>query len=221
MCQPIKTQPDVNAAKNLMEAAFRDFKERTFNIRFWDDSELKWCDYPSFVLSLNSPDSVYNLFHASDLKVLGEAFIEKRIDVDGNLIEAIRAAYELIEQSQSIAKRLAIGKSLAVSALQSGPLAALKLIRKGRRESRARVRSSVNKHYDLPLDFWRSWLDSQLQYTCAYYQSDDDSIDQAQANKIEHICRKLRLAPGERFVEFGCGWAAFSCTRFPTTESTE
>ena len=65
----------------------------------------------------------------------------------------------------------------------------------------------MNSHYDLPLGFWKEWLDPSLQYTCAYYASPRDDLETAQRRKIDRICHKLALKPGERLVELGCGWA--------------
>jgi cyclopropane-fatty-acyl-phospholipid synthase len=69
-------------------------------------------------------------------------------------------------------------------------------------------RSNIAHHYDVSNAFYRMWLDRRMVYSCAYFQTADDSIDDAQAQKLDHICRKLRLAPGERFLDIGCGWGA-------------
>ena len=71
-----------------------------------------------------------------------------------------------------------------------------------------RTRAAVNYHYDHPLEFWRLWLDESLAYSCAYFQSPDDSLAAAQAAKLDYICRKLRLRPGMRLLDMGCGWGA-------------
>lgn len=69
-------------------------------------------------------------------------------------------------------------------------------------------RANIGHHYDVSDAFYRLWLDSNLVYSCAYFRSDDDALDAAQTQKLDHICRKLRLAPGERFLDIGCGWGA-------------
>jgi cyclopropane-fatty-acyl-phospholipid synthase len=86
----------------------------------------------------------------------------------------------------------------------------------GRQPLRGRVRSwlhqrrsnraNIAHHYDVSNAFYRLWLDTRMVYSCAYFHSDDDTLDAAQAKKLDHICRKLRLAPGERFLDIGCGW---------------
>jgi len=69
-------------------------------------------------------------------------------------------------------------------------------------------RRNIAHHYDVSNAFYRMWLDRRMVYSCAYFHADDDSLDDAQAQKLDHICRKLRLAQGERFLDIGCGWGA-------------
>src|SRR5437867_9462378 len=71
-------------------------------------------------------------------------------------------------------------------------------------------RKNIQHHYDIRTDFYRLWLDAQLVYTCAYFPSPDDSLEEAQVAKMNHVCRKLRLKPGETVVEAGCGWGALA-----------
>jgi cyclopropane-fatty-acyl-phospholipid synthase len=74
--------------------------------------------------------------------------------------------------------------------------------------SRSRDRDSIAYHYDQPMEFYRPWLGSTLVYSCAYFHHDTDSLDTAQVQKLDHICRKLRLRPGQRFLDIGCGWGS-------------
>ncbi|HKU87314.1 MAG TPA: class I SAM-dependent methyltransferase [Casimicrobiaceae bacterium] len=69
-------------------------------------------------------------------------------------------------------------------------------------------RSNIAHHYDVSNAFYRMWLDERMVYSCAYFRTPDDSLDTAQVQKLDHICRKLRLAKGERFLDIGCGWGA-------------
>jgi len=69
-------------------------------------------------------------------------------------------------------------------------------------------RRNIAHHYDVSNAFYRIFLDSRMVYSCAYYRHDTDTLDAAQLQKLDHICRKLRLAPGERFLDIGCGWGA-------------
>lgn len=80
----------------------------------------------------------------------------------------------------------------------------LRLWRHQQRDSRA----NIAHHYDVSDAFYRLWLDPRLVYSCAYYRRDGDALATAQLQKLDHICRKLRLAPGDRFLDVGCGWGA-------------
>ena len=76
--------------------------------------------------------------------------------------------------------------------------------------SRDRVRESIHQHYDLGNEFYRLWLDRDLVYTCAYFEQPDMSLEAAQTAKLDLVCRKLNLQPGETVVEAGCGWGALA-----------
>lgn len=73
------------------------------------------------------------------------------------------------------------------------------------------AKENIHHHYDLGNEFYQLWLDgAEMQYTCAYYESADLTLEQAQLAKLEHVCRKLRLKPGMTVVEAGCGWGGLA-----------
>ncbi len=74
------------------------------------------------------------------------------------------------------------------------------------RHTRPADRKNIQHHYDVGNDFYGLWLDRNRVYSCAYFKTPDDTLDVAQEQKLEHICRKLQLKPGERFLDIGCGW---------------
>jgi cyclopropane-fatty-acyl-phospholipid synthase len=88
----------------------------------------------------------------------------------------------------------------------------------GRDRLAARARSWLNRHrsnqanihhhYDVSNAFYRLWLDERMVYSCAYFRDEADSLDEAQAQKLDHVCRKLQLQPGDEFLDIGCGWGA-------------
>lgn len=79
-----------------------------------------------------------------------------------------------------------------------------------RRNTPSRSRHNVHHHYDLGNDFYKLWLDERMVYTCAYYPTQDATLAEAQLAKLDHVCRKLRLRPGQTVVEAGCGWGSLS-----------
>jgi len=72
------------------------------------------------------------------------------------------------------------------------------------------ARENVHRHYDLGNEFYRLWLDREMVYTCAYFPTPDSTLENAQIAKMDLVCRKLRLQPGERVVEAGCGWGSLA-----------
>jgi cyclopropane-fatty-acyl-phospholipid synthase len=119
----------------------------------------------------------------------GDAFADGRIEVEGDLVAALEAAYRALERERP------------------GPF---KWLRTWRRHSLRGARANVHRHYDLGNDFYALWLDRQLVYTCAYFDPPDLGLEEAQVAKLDHVCRKLDLRPGERVVEAGAGWGALA-----------
>jgi cyclopropane-fatty-acyl-phospholipid synthase len=119
----------------------------------------------------------------------GDAYADGRIEIEGDLVTALEAAYRALAESRP------------------GSLAWLGTLK---RHSPLRSRANVHHHYDLGNDFYALWLDEQLLYTCAYFESPEQSLEQAQVAKMDHVCRKLGLQPGETVVEAGCGWGALA-----------
>ena len=74
------------------------------------------------------------------------------------------------------------------------------------RHSARTDRAAIRYHYDVGNAFYQLWLDQRMVYSCAYFRTGDETLDEAQRAKLDHICRKLRLAPGERLLDVGCGW---------------
>ena len=119
----------------------------------------------------------------------GEAYMAGRLDVRGGLERVVEAVSRL---------------SLLPSPIEriTSPLSVA--------NDQIRARRNVHHHYDLGNDFYRSWLDDQMVYTCAYFEHSDVSLEDAQRAKLDLVCRKLRLQPGETVVEAGCGWGALA-----------
>lgn len=123
----------------------------------------------------------------------GEAYSAGRIRVDGDLTGLIT---ELYRGEQAVRAR-------AAAALAFRPTA-----RAGRPHSLAASRANIHHHYDIGNDFYALWLGSTMAYTCAYFPTREASLDEAQVAKMRHVSRKLRLKPGDRVIEAGCGWGA-------------
>jgi len=77
-----------------------------------------------------------------------------------------------------------------------------------RQRSKRRDAQAISHHYDVSNDFYALFLDPLMLYTCAYYREPDGKLEQAQADKVDLVCRKLRLKPGETLLDIGCGWGS-------------
>jgi cyclopropane-fatty-acyl-phospholipid synthase len=125
----------------------------------------------------------------------GDAYSKGRITLAGDLVFALEMLYRSmleVEHRSWYAKLVS------------------KCMEYVQRNSLRGSRRNIQRHYDLNTDFYQLWLDPQLIYTCAYYPSPDATLEQAQVAKLDYVCRKVRLQPGERVVEAGCGWGALA-----------
>jgi cyclopropane-fatty-acyl-phospholipid synthase len=170
---------------------------RPFEVRLWDGSVLPATTEPRATLVLGR-GLLEGLAPPLDL-ALGEAFVRGDLEVEGEL-EAVMEALEHVEFPASPLEWV------REVALRGSGIRALGAHLHGVVHSPARDRQAVSHHYDLSNDFYRLWLDSRMVYSCAYFPQGEESLEQAQEAKLELICRKLRLGPGERLLDIGCGW---------------
>jgi cyclopropane-fatty-acyl-phospholipid synthase len=180
-------------------------------LRFWNGFELNLGGgKPLCTLEVHTPAGLRALLFRPDSLKLGEAYINGDCDVIGNLRDIFPIADELIGRKTNFSDQFrAAWCFVRYSARASAEKHAAKLT--GDRHSRGRTRQAISYHYDLPVDFWRLWLDQQLVYSCAYFEETNATLEAAQVAKLDLICRKLRLRPGDRFLDMGCGWGALIC----------
>lgn len=124
----------------------------------------------------------------------GELYSARRIDVQGNLMDFLDAVYRV----WPLSSKGKIGKRLLAPFFDA------------RRNTLSGSRRNIHHHYDIGNDFYKLWLDERMLYTCAYFSSPNTSLEDAQLAKLDHVCRKLRLQPGEEVLEAGCGWGALA-----------
>jgi cyclopropane-fatty-acyl-phospholipid synthase len=123
----------------------------------------------------------------------GDAYTRGDLEVEGDLVRLLELGFRARPRETGLAWRI-------------GGLAA----RVVRANTRHGSRRNIRRHYDLGNDFYRLWLDENLVYTCAYFPTPEASLEEAQLAKLDHVCRKLRLRPGESVLEVGCGWGALA-----------
>ena len=207
------TQTPNQAVKQTMafiQAILRDYHPRDFSIRLWDGSE--WpaeTGQPRFVLTLKHEGTLRRMLRRTDTDLsLGEAYIYDDFDIEGDVQAIFPVADYLARQDWSLSRKLKWGWKLlrlpnAQSQKNDGRSAAQI---SGSPHSIERDRQAVTFHYDVSNDFYALWLDRRMVYSCAYFASPDENLEIAQQRKLDYICRKLRLQPGERLLDIGCGW---------------
>jgi cyclopropane-fatty-acyl-phospholipid synthase len=152
----------------------------------WDGREVAFSDEPEVTVRLKGTRAA-SAFMKPSLLSLAEAYIDGYADLEGDLNAAIRSA-EAISRSGP--------KPLFDS--RSGPS----------RHTKRDDREAIGYHYDVSNEFYALWLDPRMVYSCAYFKREDDTLEQAQLQKLDHICTKLMLKPGEKLLDIGCGWGA-------------
>lgn len=162
-------------------------------LKLWDGKDLDLGPSPSVTLAINDPEILADLAHPS-LDLLGAAYVEGRVDLDGPLDEVIRIGDELSR---------ALGKDDSAVPAR-------------RPHDKATDAEAISYHYDLSNEFYQLWLDRDMVYSCGYFETGSEDLDQAQQAKLRHLCRKLRLKPGERLLDVGCGWGGLA--RFAARE---
>ena len=163
-------------------------------LRLWDGHEFNFGPTPSVTIVIKDPTLVAQFTNPS-LDLLGSAFVEGRLELEGSISEAIRVCDEL---SQAL-----VGDDEA-----SAPARVY--------HDKATDAESISYHYDLSNDFYQLWLDRDMAYSCGYFETGEESLDEAQQAKFRLLCRKLRLKPGEYLLDVGCGWGGLA--RFAARE---
>jgi cyclopropane-fatty-acyl-phospholipid synthase len=172
-------------ALGLIHAALADPQLR---VALWDGTALG-PDHAEFGLTIRDPATLRRLLIDRELAV-GDSFAAGTLEVSGDLVEIIKRQFDLRPRSLTWADRLRA------------------ILRQ--RNTLSRARDNIHHHYDIGNDFYRLWLDRELVYTCAYFPRPDATLEEAQIAKMELVCRKLRLRPGETVIEAGCGWGALA-----------
>lgn len=196
----------------LLRDLLGDYRPRDFGVRLWEGSS--WEPEPGeperFTLVLRDPGALRRMLLPATELALAEAYVHGELDIEGELDAVFPVAdHLLIERPPSTAQRIRYAGRLLRLPRNGGPgSTTTRVSLSGRRHSLARDRQAISYHYDRSNEFFAVFLDSELVYSCAYFLHEDDDLETAQRRKLEYICRKLRLRPGDRLLDVGCGWGA-------------
>ena len=188
--------------------------ELPVRVRAWDGSEAGPADGP--VLVIRSRRALRRLLWAPGELGLARAYVTGDIDVDGDLADGFRRAWQLARSRPDTAVQIGLGGRLraAASAARLGaigtrptpPVSEARL--QGREHSKRRDRAAISHHYDLSNEWYELLLDEHMAYSSAYFTHPGQSLHDAQTAKLDLICRKLDLQPGMRLLDVGCGWGS-------------
>jgi len=198
-------QPKTNEAPSeplaLDRALIKKLLEYSGNprieIRLWDGEKISISNQdPIATMRVNSRIAYSRLMIQREI-AFGDGYSDGQIEVEGDLIEFLCEVYRAKRQAQGSRSLLRLYEFLTK--------------KKPRKNTLAGSKSNIHHHYDLGNEFYSLWLDREaMQYTCAYYPIESMTLEQAQIAKMEHVCRKLMLEPGQTVVEAGCGWGGLA-----------
>lgn len=186
--------------------------------RLWNQLEHSTLTHPDCTLIVRSPELLRRLVLKRSPLALADAYFRGTVDVEGDIYAALR----LKSQLQHLSLTWKDNVMLLVDALRL-PSKARSLVKPvgavvrraprqfAHQHTQVSDRDAIHFHYDVSNAFYGLWLDEQRVYSCGYFFTQRDGIDIAQRQKLEHICRKLRLSAGEHFLDIGCGWGALVC----------
>lgn len=181
--------------KKILETVFGAVKGEKFIIEFWDDSSKTFnqdLDSESaFKITFNEKLKLSEISKSPQLK-LAEAYMDQKMDFEGDLKKLIKTAGKNMLALQKEIKKYKIDKILDFQTADSA----------------AEEEEGVREHYDIGNDFFKLWQDDTMTYSCAYFKSENDNLKKAQQQKLDHILNKLNIQPGDELLDIGCGWGS-------------
>ncbi|NSB12086.1 SAM-dependent methyltransferase [Clostridium beijerinckii] len=173
--------------KIFYKTLFKNLFSDTFELKLWDgSSEIYGEGNPEFRIIFNEPIPKADIIKDPSL-TFGEAYMTKKIDIEGSIQKVIESLYNNRESFLSNSDKYANLLRMATNSIKNS-------------------KKNIEFHYDIGNDFYKLWLDDTMTYSCGYFKSKSDSLTQAQKNKVEHILKKLNLKEGETLLDIGCGW---------------
>ncbi|NMF04329.1 class I SAM-dependent methyltransferase [Clostridium beijerinckii] len=173
--------------KIFYKTLFKNLFSDTFELKLWDgSSEIYGEGNPEFRIIFNEPIPKADIIKDPSL-TFGEAYMTKKIDIEGSIQKVIESLYNNQESFLSNSDKYANLLRMATNSIKNS-------------------KKNIEFHYDIGNDFYKLWLDDTMTYSCGYFKSKSDSLTQAQKNKVEHILKKLNLKEGETLLDIGCGW---------------
>lgn len=208
MGTPVSKPADRGAARTarFVERLIRDIYPRDFAVELWGGTRLPpdASQFHRFTWKINNPDVLKAVFSSPNRQLaLGEAYIRGDFDIIGDIEAVFPLAEHLIGKTWSVSEILFFAGFLAESALLGNNHWQTY---KGLKHSKRSDKEAIRFHYDVSNEFYKLWLDRNMIYSCACFSDFSEDLDTAQIRRMDLICSKLRLKPGERLIDIGCGW---------------
>jgi cyclopropane-fatty-acyl-phospholipid synthase len=189
----------------------RCLPERPFALSFWDGSALPATNGGGPTFSFRSPRALAHVLRAPGELGLGRAYVSGLLEVDDldaavRLVDAWRPPPIPVRDRARLAA--AVARACGLTMPPPRPEAELHL--RGRRHTIQRDRRAVRHHYNVSNDFFALFLDSSMTYSCAIFSRGAKTLEEAQETKLDLVCTKLALKPGDRVLDVGCGWGSFA-----------
>jgi cyclopropane-fatty-acyl-phospholipid synthase len=190
------------------------------SLKLWNDTIIRaGTDAASgsvapFTLVFRSPEAVWSAVLGNDPLALADAYFRGELDIEGDFFAALSIKDHLDALRMPRAEKLLVAftalrlRMLNAAAHHTERLFAPSDAPRIKAHSKAENRDAIHFHYDVSNEFYALWLDRAMVYSCAYFENPQVDLDAAQQAKLDHICRKLSLRPGEKFLDIGCGWGA-------------
>ncbi len=184
--------------------------ERPFAIEFWDGTRLPSTAGSGPTFFMRSPRAAAHALRAPGQLGLGRAYVSGEIEVDD--IDAVIGVLDSwqpppLEAGEKARLLLAAVRAAGLTRPPRRPAA--ELVLSGRRHSKERDARAVRHHYDVSNEFFALFLDDSMTYSCAFFAEGAATLEEAQEEKLETVCRKLALKEGDRVLDVGCGWGSF------------
>ena len=199
----------IDLTVQILEEIFDGHELKSVNFRLWN--EMYWPDSepkPATIV-LNRPSALREMFLSGSEMAVAEAYLREAFDVEGDMMAAFEMADILAKQTGGWMRALSVAgmlRHLPEYKSKTSPEHRYAAHLNGKKNSPDRDQNAIRFHYDVSNDFYALWLDPRMVYSCAYFENPNVSLDEAQLAKVDHICRKLDLKPGERLLDIGCGW---------------
>jgi cyclopropane-fatty-acyl-phospholipid synthase len=187
---------------------------RDFSIQLWGEMEIPADTDGQLILTLNHPGALRRMIVPPIELSIGEAYIYGDFDIQGDIFVFYGYLTSLLNHSFTATEATTLIREIQ-HLPDTGPthqITRQPASLHGKLHSRERDLQAIRFHYNVSNEFYALWLDPLMQYSCAYFESGNEDLETAQAKKIEYLCRKLRLKPGERLLDIGCGWGGLAIT---------